>query len=170
MVGPLDGSAAFTFNPDVGHGLVDVVIDGVSSGAVPALTMAGITANHTILARFGVAPSITNQPVGRVILDGGSACFSVGAAGYPLAYQWLRDGVPVPGATHAIYVLPSAGTNDSGAAFAVTVFNPIGSVTSGAATLTVLPPGGDADGDGLSNAREFSAGTDPLNPDTFPYA
>src|SRR4051812_20056384 len=49
---------------------------------------------------------ITNQPGDLTIAAGYDAIFTVGATGtHPVFYQWLKDGVPVPGATNATYAI-----------------------------------------------------------------
>lgn len=88
------------------------------------------------------APSITQQPQSSTVAVGTSATFSVSAAGStPLSYQWLRNSTAIPGATSATYTTPATVLTDSGASFAVTVSNSLGSVTSSAATLTVTTGG-----------------------------
>ena len=54
----------------------------------------------------------------------------------PITYQWLKDGTPIAGATAAVLTLGVTGS-DAGS-YAVTVSNPLGSVTSNAAALTVV--------------------------------
>lgn len=83
------------------------------------------------------APTITTPPVAASVRAGQTASFSVVADGtQPLSYQWLRDGVPVAGATAASYTL-QAGAADSGARFSVRVSNAAGSATSSAVPLAV---------------------------------
>lgn len=84
------------------------------------------------------APSITQHPANVTVSTGQSAAFSVSASGVqPLRYQWLRNGVVIPGATARTYSISSTTSADSGARFSVTVSNDFGSATSNAATLTV---------------------------------
>lgn len=84
------------------------------------------------------APTVTAQPQPVSILAAATATFTVQAAGTsPLTYQWLRDGVAVPGATSATLSL-AASIDDQGRNFSVRVANSAGSVTSAAARLTVL--------------------------------
>lgn len=88
----------------------------------------------------GTAPSITTHPAGGSVTAGMPATFTVVAEGSaPLAYQWLRDGAPIAGATGSTYTLASAALADNGARFAVVVTNGSGSVTSNIATLAVSP-------------------------------
>lgn len=85
-------------------------------------------------------PSITTQPSKQSTRLGQSATFSVTAAGSaPLTYQWSKNGVPIGGATASSYTTPVAVASDNGATFAVTVANPVGSVNSSPALLSVGP-------------------------------
>ena len=85
-------------------------------------------------------PSITTQPANQTVTVGQTASFSVTATGTaPLSYQWQKGGSPILGATSSIYTTPPTTSSDNGAQFTVAVKNTVGSVTSGAATLTVNP-------------------------------
>lgn len=90
------------------------------------------------------AATIAAQPQDVTVAAGTSATFTVEANGTPpLAYQWLRNGTAIAGATAASYTLAAPGSGDSGAGYNVTVSN-CGSDTaiSRAAALTVTagPP------------------------------
>jgi glucose/arabinose dehydrogenase len=88
------------------------------------------------------APSISEQPESVSVSGGQPATFTVSASGVqPLQYQWLRNGAPISGATQSSYTIQSTTAADNGALISVTVTNPFGSVTSNAATLTVLSNG-----------------------------
>src|ERR1700722_14568542 len=88
----------------------------------------------------GSAPVITTQPSNTAVAVSQTATFSVVAAGTaPLSYQWQKNGTNITGATSASYTTPSTASTDNGATFQVVVSNSAGSVTSGAATLTVNP-------------------------------
>jgi hypothetical protein len=90
-----------------------------------------------------VPPSITSQPANKSVTAGQTATFSVNASGSaPLSYQWQRNGTNIPGATGASYATAATVIGDSGSTFRVIVSNLAGSVTSGAAVLTVNPAGG----------------------------
>lgn len=83
------------------------------------------------------APSIVNQPVSQTVFAQDAVTFSVSAAGaIPYSYQWRKNGVNITGATNSSYTIASATAADA-ASYTVVVTNPIGSVTSAAATLTV---------------------------------
>jgi len=85
-----------------------------------------------------IAPSISSQPANVTVAAGQAASFTVTASGSaPLQYQWQRNGVNIPGATSQIYSFTTSPT-DNGATFRAVVSNSVGSVTSNAATLTVV--------------------------------
>jgi|SRR5882672_3795163 len=95
------------------------------------LNTAGSTGNSQ-------APIITTSPVNVTVAEGQPATFTVSATGAsPLAFQWIRGGVDISGATSSTYTLAAATASDSTAVFSVRVSNTFGSVTSGNATLTV---------------------------------
>ncbi|HSJ29835.1 MAG TPA: FG-GAP-like repeat-containing protein [Longimicrobiales bacterium] len=93
------------------------------------------SAAATLSVRTG--PAITTQPASATVLGGVAATFSVTATGSDLEYQWRRDGTDIAGATNSSYTVGVPLAGDDGAVYTVVVTNPVGSVTSGAATLTV---------------------------------
>jgi uncharacterized delta-60 repeat protein len=92
------------------------------------------------------APTIEFQPQNRQAILNQSAAFGVIARNpTPLSYQWLKNGVPIPGAANDQFVLPAAQFSDAGA-YSVAISSAEGSVTSAEARLTVRPGrGGDLD-------------------------
>jgi hypothetical protein len=73
---------------------------------------------------------------------GQTATFAVAATGTALlTYQWQKNSVAISGATSSNYTTPVTTMSDSGALFSVAVSNAVGTVMSGAATLTVNPIG-----------------------------
>ncbi|HEX2879389.1 MAG TPA: PQQ-dependent sugar dehydrogenase [Polyangiaceae bacterium] len=86
----------------------------------------------------GQAPTISAQPANATVPVGGSATFTVSAAGSaPLAYQWQRNGVNIGGATAPSFTFNNAQPTDNGAQFRAVVSNSFGTATSNAAVLTV---------------------------------
>ncbi|MFO1501575.1 MAG: PA14 domain-containing protein [Verrucomicrobiota bacterium] len=86
-------------------------------------------------------PVITVPPQSVAVDLGGSATFTVtvGSGREPLAYQWLHNGIEIPGATQATYTINNVGINNvvgtddlnSGRnQFTVTVSNADGAITS----------------------------------------
>jgi len=89
--------------------------------------------------------SITTQPQNASIASGANATFTVaatasGATTVVPAYQWLRDGVAIAGATSSTYTLTAAQTVASGAKFSVTITAGAQTLNSSVATLTVAAP------------------------------
>ncbi len=83
-------------------------------------------------------PRITAQPQPVAVVAGQTATFGVTVAGTePFAYQWRRNGRPIPGATAATLTVPAVGLGDRGAVYTVVVRSEAGTVTSSAATLHV---------------------------------
>lgn len=142
---------------------VDVVGATSASLTTPATTAADNGAVYTVVvtnprgtlmsqpATLTVqsSPAITRDPMPVTVVVGAAAAFDVQAVGaQPLAYQWLRNGVDITGATAASYTLATTTLSDDGALFSVRVSNaanPTG-VTSATARLTVTPPSAPARG------------------------
>lgn len=84
-----------------------------------------------------VAPQISSAPASVATSPGQTVTFRAAAIGSaPLAYEWLRNGTVIGGATASSYSFTSA-TGDDGARFAVRVTNAVGTVTSAEAQLTI---------------------------------
>jgi hypothetical protein len=112
-----------------------------------------------------VAPSISGQPVNQTAVVGQSALFTVAASGSPsLAYQWLKNGAPIPGATQPSYITSAASLADSDSIFTVTVRNRFGATTSSPASLSVT-------GSANNNTRFVAPTGDDSNPGSIdqPY-
>ena len=82
-------------------------------------------------------PAITTQPASVAGVIGGSAAFTVVASGSGNTYQWRSDGGPIAGATGPTLTLTNL-TQAQAGNYTVVVTNPQGSVTSAAATLTLV--------------------------------
>jgi hypothetical protein len=81
---------------------------------------------------------ITQQPQPRMIARGSNATFQVVAGGLaPLIYQWLFNGVEIPGATNDSLLVTNAQLAQDGI-YSVVVSNSYGSVPSSRAALAVL--------------------------------
>jgi len=108
---------------------------------------------------FERQPIILNQPSSITAIAGNCADLSVGAVGDTLTYQWYKDCVMVPGATHATLTLPHVSCADAGI-YRVTVSTGFDSRDSDDIALTVITHS-DGDGDGLSDALEYALGSNP---------
>lgn len=82
---------------------------------------------------------ITTAPRAQTVLGGGTASFSVAAAGQPpFQYQWWFNNGGLPGATLNPLVLTNVQMAQAGA-YSVAVSNNFGGAVSSGAVLTVLP-------------------------------
>ncbi|HKQ37342.1 MAG TPA: S8 family serine peptidase, partial [Verrucomicrobiae bacterium] len=83
-------------------------------------------------------PTILTQPQGMRVLDGTNIAFGVEAAGgFPLSYQWQREGTNVPSQTNAtLSFVNTQGTMNG--SYRVVLSNSYGKATSMVAQLTVL--------------------------------
>ena len=85
-------------------------------------------------------PAITTAPASASVVQGNSVSFSAAASGTaPLSFQWLKNGVAIPGAISNVLTLSAVTTNDA-ANYSVVVTNIVGNIASSSATLTVLVP------------------------------
>jgi len=102
--------------------------------------------------------SIVTQPQNDTVMVGQTAQFAVTASGTaPIAYQWSKNSLVIPGATNSTYITPATAESDSGSAFSVTVSNSLGSVTSNLAGLLVLTQPGPAPMAGDLRFRQIDA-------------
>jgi hypothetical protein len=103
-----------------------------SAGSVTSAA-ATLTVNTTV-----AAPTITTPPASQTVNAGASVSFNVVAGGTaPLSYQWAKNGANISGATATSLSYVNVTTANAGS-YTVRVSNSAGSVTSAAATLTVL--------------------------------
>jgi predicted ester cyclase len=94
---PYGDSQTFTFTPDTGYRVSNVIVDGVSVGGVTSYTFDDVVTAHTISVTFtlsaltitpsaGLGGSITPAAAQLVLYGGNSATFTIApAAGYLLA-------------------------------------------------------------------------------------
>lgn len=85
-------------------------------------------------------PIISAQPSAQAAITGGRAVFIVTATN-AVSYQWLKDGVAIPGATSASLVLTSVQASDAGN-YQVVITGTAGEVKSVSVPLTVTPQSG----------------------------
>ncbi|MDD2734858.1 MAG: DUF1566 domain-containing protein [Desulfuromonadaceae bacterium] len=100
-----NGSQSYSIVPATGYHITDVLVDGVTVGAVAGYTFSSIAANHTIAASFavnsytitataGTNGSITPTGVANVSYNGSQSYSITPATGYHIA-DVLVDGVTV---------------------------------------------------------------------------
>ncbi|MFN8003069.1 MAG: hypothetical protein U0X75_18870 [Acidobacteriota bacterium] len=97
----------------------------------------GTTTSNAATLAFNSATTIGLQPVNQTVCAGAPASFSVTANGTgPFTYQWRKNGAPISGATNSSFAIPATAAADAGS-YDVVINGACGTVTSGAATLTV---------------------------------
>lgn len=120
-----NGSQSYTITPDAGYAIADVLVDGVSVGAVTSYSFTNVTTYHSISASFSLipcsAPDITGQPSssGQTLCVGDAAAeLSVTATGSgTVSYQWYSNvaasnsgGTLIGGATNNTYTPSTSST------------------------------------------------------------
>lgn len=115
---------------------------GVALPAYPTNQIAVIGAGSFIgLAAVGSGPPVfPGRVVKRTVTSGSRAYFHLKTVGeLPMAYQWTCNGTNVPGATNSILTVTNVQPGLSGAIYALTASNALGTNTSDGMTLNVLP-------------------------------
>lgn len=106
-----------------------------------ALNGKGTQASRVTLANIqfkaSPVPLVRTSPSSQSIAAGQPIKLSVEAGGVgPFSYQWRKDGVPILGATSAIFTIQVSRTNDAGS-YTVDITNVKGATTSEPAVVTV---------------------------------
>ena len=148
--GPAPGISFAYFNPSIeanfAAGASASILDLVK---LEPATSEFVGAQGTLLGRFAISttgtvtftpkgygenpPTIASQPQSTGLNTGGSARLVVTAGTSDgVSYQWSKDGAPIAGATSSSYLATAAGS------YTVTLTNPSGSVTSGAAVVSTV--------------------------------
>ena len=120
--------------------LTNLTLANAGNFSVAVTNGFGAVTSSVAVLTVGYAPVITAPPASQLVLAGSNVTFGVTATGsVALAYQWLRNGAGLAGATASQLTLAPANTNSSGN-YSVVVTNVYGSVTSSVASLTVVQP------------------------------
>ena len=105
---------------------------------------AGSVTSEVVVLYVFEKPVILVQPAAQTVTEGDTVTFSVKAdGGYPLSYQWYKNGVEISRAVYPTYSINSVNMDDNGTSYTVEVSNDAGKVTSDIALLTVqkhIPP------------------------------
>ncbi len=137
---PVAASTNFTLTLSPAGGNVFTNIASVGT-ITPEISIANNTATLVSTQAVSVPAGISAGPVGQTVQCGSNATFSVAVTGTaPLSIQWILDGLPVTGATNAIFSLTNL--HPPNHTFAVAVTNVSGSATSNAVVTVIdtLPP------------------------------
>jgi hypothetical protein len=114
-------------------------VQGLSAGSydVVVTNPVGSVVSAVATVVVNTPPVLLKQPVGLSAILGATARFSVTATGaVPLSYQWRKNGVNLPGQTEALLAIASVKESDA-ANYSVEVTNPLGTVVSTDAALTL---------------------------------
>jgi hypothetical protein len=123
----VDGAVVLWPNSDAPTQIIPELESGVV--AIDAVSTLGIAPAR---------PSIRRQPADVETTAGREVVLNVAAEGFPLSFQWRKDGVDIPGATGREYRLPIATMEDAGV-YTVEVRSTLGTVMTEPAILTVGP-------------------------------
>lgn len=127
---------------------------GSSTVTVQATDTNGNVATGTFTMATTAELAIVRSPRSQVTAEGDTVAFDVVAVGASLTYQWKRDGVDIPNVSGPVILRRFVSQAEAGL-YTVEVKNATGSVTSAAATLTVLPGASKARLNNLS-VRSFA--------------
>ena len=163
--GNISGSTTATLT------ITNVTVDDAAVySVVVSNAVNSVTSDYAVLDVMFSPPNITSQPVSLTRVVGMTASFSVTATGDPpLSYQWLEngtnltDGGNVSGSTTSTLTLSGVTLTNVGT-YSVIVGNPLYSISSDPATLTVVPA--TAPSVSLTVLRQITGGNDGA----FPYA
>jgi hypothetical protein len=111
-------------------------------GAIPRITSTNQGSLWKVVYTGSLAPHIGAHPDTVIVPVDSNAVFSVSVNGQNLSYQWMKNGVDIPGATQKTLTLNDVQLVDSGSLYTVRVSNPQGTVTSlpGLLKVTNRPP------------------------------
>jgi alpha-tubulin suppressor-like RCC1 family protein len=112
-------------------------LTNVPPGVSNVITLSGGLSHVLALVDNG-APLIIRPPVGGTFYTGRDLVLKAKAVGTaPLAFQWFKNGNPIPGATDESLVLTFALTNDAGS-YHLVVSNALGAAQSVAVPVTLV--------------------------------
>lgn len=112
-------------------------LTNVPPGVSNVITLSGGLSHVLALVDNGT-PLIIRPPVGGTFYTGRDLALKAKAAGTaPLAFQWFKNGNPIPGATDESLVVTFALTNDAGS-YHLVVSNALGVAQSVAVPVTIV--------------------------------
>lgn len=139
---PQTASAAYYFDgqlvTDSYTGQANAAYDGLVFGVGSSGGSGEMAFNRVQLdVAGGSRPVFTSQPQDSVNGVGQRVTFSVAAAPFVAAWQWLSNNVIIPGAISNSYTTPFVTLGMGGAQYKARAIHPLGDVESQPATLTV---------------------------------
>lgn len=141
--GTLDPNFGFSVDGSIAVGQSQVrAIVATADGRVyfgGAFSVFGSSVRNGLARLVPPAPAITAQPASATVAPGATITLSATVVGSAITYQWRKNGTAIAGATNATLTLAVVQPGDAGS-YDVVAGNGLGTVTSGAATLTILLP------------------------------
>ncbi|HRT56134.1 MAG TPA: immunoglobulin domain-containing protein [Candidatus Paceibacterota bacterium] len=141
----VDGTGFYAFI-DLPPGTYNVTasLNGYSPATATVTVAVGAVTGNMYEQNFALSaggpPVITAQPQSLTVAQGSNVTFSVSANGTPpFGYQWRFNGADLAGATASSFTRSNVQPAHEGD-YTVVITNPVGSVTSAVATLTVIVP------------------------------
>ncbi len=120
-------SASFTITPNTGYHIADVLVDGVSVGAVTSYQFSNLAAGHTIAASFAADQVVTLTVTSP---NGGESL----PAGIPVTVTWTSP--PVASGVFTVWAVSQSGTY-----YSIATVNASGSVSYSKAWNVKAPAG-----------------------------
>ena len=155
-----------------------VIVPATATTGVLSVQVGTATANSATNFTIQALPLITSTTP-RYILAGqasvGVVLTGINLTGSTFTFQPLvvptaisisAANIGAGGTQATLTVSTSAGATGTYTVVATNAAGTSGTAGTPANTVVALIPNADTDGDGLTNARELTLGTDPLNPDT----
>lgn len=143
-------------------GAISVIVGANTASSATAFTVLATPLITSISPKYILANQ-TNVTLNVTGVNLSGATFAFTPAGVPPAIAIVNTSATSGTATLTV------SASGLSASLVLTATNSAGATTSfpnGSNALRILLPNADSDGDGLTNAQEFTAGTDPLNIDT----
>jgi uncharacterized repeat protein (TIGR03803 family) len=128
---------------DTGANPEAALVEGPDGNLYGATTTGGVGGCGTVFRlSFTAAPRLITPPVAHTVLAGATVSFEVTVTGAsPLSWQWLKNGTNIPPSRCAtngrVLTLTNVTAADAGS-YSVRVANPLNSITSSSAALTVI--------------------------------
>jgi probable HAF family extracellular repeat protein len=109
-----------------------------AAGQIVGWGMHGGHTNAFLLTPVSAPVTMMSAPTSQIVGPGTTATWQMQMnASEPLTYQWLHDGVPIPGATNAAFTLSGMAMGNAGQ-YTVTVRNRVGTVATASAVMSMF--------------------------------
>lgn len=117
----------------------DLVVAPTSTTTYQLTATNGFTSvSRWVTVALGEPPTILLQPLSQAVTAGQAATFRVIASSpAPFSVQWLKNGVPIPGASEASYTTPPTTLAEDGGSYVAELTGTYGTARSQPAVLSV---------------------------------